>query len=345
MAAGALPDGTPVIISGGDDGRVQVRRMTDGSPVGEPLRHGGRVTAVAAGALPDSTPVIISGGPYDTVRVWRMADGSPVGQPLTGHTSQVDAVAAGALPDGTPVIISGSHDFTVRVWRMADGTRVGQPLTGHDGWVDAVAAGALPDGTPVIISGSHDRTVRVWRLADGTPVGQPLTGHDGAVSAVAAGALPDGTPVIISGSDDRTVRVWRMADGTPVGEALHLPESVKAVAVNGHTIVTAAGTDIAAAVLSRSDDRPVNRPDNGRLSGTSGHDAWRGPGNGRAAVYDSDTLSGTSVEEERPRRYCASQTPSMIQGADLTVGQLPTIPCGLLRSWRSEHVPCRRSAT
>ena len=63
VAAGALPDGTPVIISGGDDGTVRVWRTADGTPVGEPLTgHDGPVNAVAAGALPDGTPVIISGG-------------------------------------------------------------------------------------------------------------------------------------------------------------------------------------------------------------------------------------------------------------------------------------------
>jgi WD40 repeat protein len=107
-----------------------------------------------------------------------------------------------------------------------------------------VAAGALPDGTPVIISGGHDSTVRVWRLADGTPVGEPLAGHDGAVNAVAAGALPDGTPVIISGGEDATVRVWRTADGTPLLPPLDLPASVRAVAIHGNVIVTAAGADL-----------------------------------------------------------------------------------------------------
>jgi WD40 repeat protein len=156
-------------------------------------------------------------------------------------------VAAAALPDGTPVIISGGMDgMGVRVWRLADGTPVGEPLTGHDFGVSAVAAGVLPDGTPVIISGGGpDGTVRVWRLADGHPVGEPLTGHDGWVAAVAAGALPDGTPVIISGGWDGTVRVWRTADGTPVGEPLHLLESVRAVAVYGNVIITAAGGAIA----------------------------------------------------------------------------------------------------
>ena len=39
MAVGALPDGTPVIVSGGVDGTVRVRRLADGTPAGKPLRH------------------------------------------------------------------------------------------------------------------------------------------------------------------------------------------------------------------------------------------------------------------------------------------------------------------
>jgi hypothetical protein len=82
VAAGVLPDGTPVIISGGG-GTVRVWRTADGTPVGEPLTgHPVGVTAVAAGALPDGTPVIISGGDDGAVRVWRLADGTPVGEPL-----------------------------------------------------------------------------------------------------------------------------------------------------------------------------------------------------------------------------------------------------------------------
>jgi hypothetical protein len=129
VAAGALPDGTPVIISGGGDGTVRVWRLADGTPVGEPLTgHTDAVNAVATGALPDGTPVIISGGDDGTVRVWRLAEGTPVGEPLPGHTGTVYAVATGALPDGTPVIISGSGDDTVRVWRTADGAPVAPPL-------------------------------------------------------------------------------------------------------------------------------------------------------------------------------------------------------------------------
>ena len=185
VAVGALPDGTPVIVSGGHDGTVRVWRLADGAPVGKPLTgHPLGVEAVAVGALPDGTPVIVSGGHDGTVRVWRLADGAPVGKPLTGHPLGVEAVAVGALPDGSPVIVSGGGDGTVRVWRLADGAPVGKPLTGHPGWAAMVAVGALPDGSLVIVGGGADGTVRVWRLAGGAPVVPPL-GLPDSVSSVA----------------------------------------------------------------------------------------------------------------------------------------------------------------
>ncbi len=122
---------------------MQVWRLADGTPVGEPITgHENGVYTVAVGALPNGTPIIISGGVFhDTpftvrgggaaLRVWRLADGTPVGQPITGHDHGVYAVAVGRLPDGTAVIVSGGGDGdgTVRVWHRGPGVPV-QPWKG-----------------------------------------------------------------------------------------------------------------------------------------------------------------------------------------------------------------------
>jgi hypothetical protein len=47
VAAGALPGGTPVIISGGDDSTVRVWRTADGAPVMPSLQLPESVQAVA----------------------------------------------------------------------------------------------------------------------------------------------------------------------------------------------------------------------------------------------------------------------------------------------------------
>ena len=111
MAAGVLPDGTPVIISGGGyrDGTVRVWQLADGTPVGEPLTgHKGYVYTVAAGALPDGTPVIISGGEDCTVRVWQLADGIPL-VPQLDLPESVPAVAI----DGNLIITAAGTDIAV----------------------------------------------------------------------------------------------------------------------------------------------------------------------------------------------------------------------------------------
>ena len=246
--------------------------------------HTSGVRAVAAGALPDGTPVIISGGEDGTVRVWRLADGTPVGEPLRGHDGGVTAVAAGALPDGTPVIISGGerrHGAGVAAGRRHPGRgAAARPRRRGEGGGGRGAAGRHP--------GHHQRRRTTdarcgcggWPTAPRSGSRCPATPT--AVSAVAAGALPDGTPVIVSGGDDGTVRVWRLADGTPLVPPLDLPEPVRAVAVHGNVIVTAAGADIAvhqpalprahalAAVLFPGTTAGRrNRSDNGRLSGTT----------------------------------------------------------------------------
>ena len=102
MATTAMPDATPVVVSGGRDGTVRMWRLADGTPVG----------------------MVVNCGYEGTVRVWytrvgRLADGAPA---ETGH-GEVDAVAAGALPDGTPVIIGGANEWLF-AWPLADGAPV-----------------------------------------------------------------------------------------------------------------------------------------------------------------------------------------------------------------------------
>jgi WD40 repeat protein len=58
VAAGALPDGTPVIISGGVDGTVRVWRTADGAPVVPPLDLPEKVEAVAV----DGNVIITAAG-------------------------------------------------------------------------------------------------------------------------------------------------------------------------------------------------------------------------------------------------------------------------------------------
>ena len=84
---------------------------------------------------------------------------------------------------------------------------------------------------------SADGTVRIWNAATGQERAS-LTGHTGTVTAVAA--APDGS-WLASGSADSTVRSWRMTRRHPARATADLSESVRAAAVHGNVIITAAG--------------------------------------------------------------------------------------------------------
>jgi hypothetical protein len=133
------------------------------------------------------------------------------------------------------------------------------------------------------------------------------------VYAVAGGLLPDGTRIMISGGfNEGTVWVWRLADGTLLVPPLALPESVRAVAVHGDLIITAAG--------SRHRRPPAGAPAAHALAAVLFPGKTAGQGNDRImagypvhpqasvpvltrgaahGMRDSGTLSGTSAEEEQ----------------------------------------------
>ena len=293
LAAGAMADGKPVVVSGGSDGTVRVWQLADGAPVGEPLRgHDGRIHAVATGVTADGTAVVVSGGQDRTVRVWQLADGAPIGKPMRGHRDSVYAVAMGALADGTPVVISGGIDGTVRVWRLGDGRPIGKPRRGHDKTVVAVATAVLADGSPVVISGGIDGTVRVWRLRDGKPIGEALRRVDGLVFSAATGVLPDGALVAVNGAGmpDGTVRVRRLGNDGSVRESLHGHDGGPVFAVALGVLADDVPVVVGAGGVSGATVR-VWRLDNGGLVGGP----LRGHGGRIHAVATGALADGTPV--------------------------------------------------
>jgi WD40 repeat protein/tRNA A-37 threonylcarbamoyl transferase component Bud32 len=200
-AADLSADGRFVATACGDV--AQVWEAETGRPVGPPLRHAGRVRAVALG--PDGR-LLLTGGDDNVARLWETATGRPVGGPLA-HGGAVEHVAFS--PDGA-VALTAAKDGTARLWDTATGAALGPPMA-H---TDAVLAVAFsPDGR-LAATGSNDATARLWDVPSGRPHGDPLR-HEGAVLGLAFS--PDGRQ-LLAGSQDKTARLWDV--GT--GHALHV---------------------------------------------------------------------------------------------------------------------------
>ncbi|KAB1985693.1 caspase family protein [Streptomyces triticiradicis] len=214
----AVLEGSPIAVTGSDDGTVRVWDLRSGRAIGRPLTGHSMVGAVSCTMLEHGLAAVTGSGD-GTVQVWDLRSGRVVGPPLTGHTGRVLTVACTML-DGNPIAVTGSADRTVRIWNLATRTQIGEAMTGHTRGVLAVACASL-EGNPVAVTGSGDGTVRVWDLRSGRAIGRPLTGHTGRVLAVACTEL-DGNPVAVtgSGSIDRSVRVWDLRARRAVGQPL-----------------------------------------------------------------------------------------------------------------------------
>ena len=117
------PDGKTILTA--VDRTAQLRDVTTGRPVGQPLAHRGRITAAAF--RPDGKAVVTS--TYDgMIRIWDLATGQPIGPsleiPRQGDNRPLTNTYALALefgPDGRTVLgCLWNPQFTV-IWDAATG--------------------------------------------------------------------------------------------------------------------------------------------------------------------------------------------------------------------------------
>ncbi|SEU33885.1 WD domain-containing protein, G-beta repeat-containing protein [Nonomuraea wenchangensis] len=73
VVVGRRGDGSPVIVSGDDDGNLLMWDLDTGERVGEPLGgHTRPISALATGRRSDGTFVVVSGGMDKTIRIWSL---------------------------------------------------------------------------------------------------------------------------------------------------------------------------------------------------------------------------------------------------------------------------------
>jgi len=186
----------PVVVSGGEDGAVQIWSLRAGRPVGKPLLgHAGAVTALAVAKVGRDS-VVVSAGENGAIRIWDQNPGKPVGDPVIRHRGASLALAVATVGNDS-LLVSGGEDGIVRVWDFRAGSER-RALLGHRGAVMALAVAEIGDDA-VAISGGEDGTIRVWDLRAGRLLGDPIFGHSDGVMALAVSLLDDMHLVLSSG--------------------------------------------------------------------------------------------------------------------------------------------------
>ena len=187
--------GTEVLLTGDDQGRVQVLRVADGHPAAPTLHHHrGEITAVAIHGI-DNEIVAISGGVDGTVQVWDPANATPWGDPYAEHGHGVTAVALRQI-DGRLIAASGGYDDKVHIWDVASRILLGDPIRLGGkvalGGVAFVELGARSAVVTAARDSSQTSIAQLWDLSDRTPLGSAVTldGLFGAVTTIKLGAQP-----------------------------------------------------------------------------------------------------------------------------------------------------------
>ena len=185
---------TPVLASGGADGRLRLWDPTSLKERGELVSPGGEIVSLAAHA---DMQRLASASRDGIVRLWDVGTGR-VTQTLQGHTGAVNSIDIST--DGRTVLSAG-EDQSVRVWTLADGNCVRQL-----GYVRIVWAVAWSTDGSRVATGHDNNRVRIWDVRSGACV-MALEGHQRWVQGVAWSA--DGRR-LASASADGTVRVWQL---------------------------------------------------------------------------------------------------------------------------------------
>jgi eukaryotic-like serine/threonine-protein kinase len=192
-----------ILASGGADGTIQVRDLSDvflanhqftrlGADVQAVAVHPDRPQAALALGRNPRRPVSISGVPR--VQIVDL-ETDAILRELSGCSDWLTCVAY--APDGRHVV-AGSHDGTVCVWDAEQGRRQ-HSLKAHDGSVTGVAF--VLDGSHMLSSG-QDHLLKMFSVETGAVVHQWSTGDQEVVSLAVSSNL------IAAAMSDRQIRFF-----------------------------------------------------------------------------------------------------------------------------------------
>jgi|GEM_PF-816297 len=266
-------DGTPIIVSGSEDGTIGRWNAQTGKPIGELIKGDDKFVACVALGRIDSAPVVISGGDDMTIRLWSIRTGEQICEPLKG-ASPICSIALDEL-DGAPIVASGGSDGSIHLWNVRSGTLIGEPLISETNQilsvpVRSVAFGEI-DGRPILVSGEGNYrgthwdwpAIRLWDLHTREQIGKPIRPHRGWIASVAMGEI-DGLPVVVSGGGDWYVRVSNARTGQPIFEPheghTNPVSSVALISIDGLPVIVSGSADKEIRLWNARTGEPIWEP-------------------------------------------------------------------------------------
>lgn len=249
------PDGW--IVTGGVDGALRRRRLTDGTRYADIGSLHARVNAVAA--IPDVALVHLLAGGGDLNgthdgRLHRWADGHSRPPAELDHGGEVDVVIPFPL-DGEPAVLTAGCDGQVHLTDVRTGQRLGT-ITGTY-QPRGVAVGLLA-GRPAAAISWMFGPLAVWDLSSRTEVVTPAAGNVRIGEAARAWLATEAGPAVVT-VHEALVRVHFLLIGGVLEVQPGQDEPVTALAATGDTTIAIARTDGSVSVLDVVTGREAGR--------------------------------------------------------------------------------------
>jgi WD40 repeat protein len=192
------PDSTKV-ISGGDDGSLELRYADEAGKISIAAKHDTGVTCMA---VDSKNKILASGDQKGNIKIWQLEEANITEKMLIDDAHRLPVSSLAFSPDGK-ILASGSQDYTIKLWNMKTGKPCDRLQREHSTFVNSVAFS--PNGS-LIASGDDGGIIKIWNLKNERSVVLPKT-HDDAVTSVVF--TRDGK--LISGGKDGKLIKWEPA--------------------------------------------------------------------------------------------------------------------------------------
>ncbi|XP_061571499.1 angio-associated migratory cell protein [Cololabis saira] len=196
------PATNSLAVTGGEDDKAYVWRVSDGEVLLECTGHKDSVTCAM---FSHDSSMVASGDMSGMIKVWKVQTKEEIWSFEVGDLEWMEWHPC------APVLLAGTNDGSVWMWKIPGG----DCKTLQSPACQATTGKILPDGKRAVV-GYEDGTVRVWDLKHGntTHVIKGADGHQGALTCLVCNK--DGS-LVLTGSVDGCAKLINTSTGKMVG--------------------------------------------------------------------------------------------------------------------------------
>ncbi|XP_061745140.1 angio-associated migratory cell protein [Nerophis ophidion] len=196
------PATNSLAVTGGEDDKAYVWRVSDGEVLFECTGHKDSVTCAV---FSHDSSLVASGDMSGVIKVWKVETKEEVWSFEVGDLEWLEWHPC------APVLLAGTDGGNMWMWKIPSG----DCKTFQSSACQATTGKVLPDGKRAVV-GYEDGTVRLWDLKQGNAI-HVIKGQDGHKGALTCLACNKDSSLVLTGSVDGFAKLINTVTGKVVG--------------------------------------------------------------------------------------------------------------------------------